>query len=600
MIINIAALIFVLGITFLNSIYGLFSGIINVFCAIIAMVVSYAFFDFGVDAVTNNLSFITPNFAAPLFLILSFSITLLVLRLTADKLVRGNVRLPMWLDWVGGGVCGFIIAQIAVGTLVLGFLMLPFGERVAMFQRLEEKDMNPTLNVRDYQVGTLWTKSDAFVASFFKMLSNGSFSGETSFASVYPEFPRWVQWTGNTVQPESWVAPGRKGNGGDGFENGITVDSWWWADPGVGVEGRYRTKAPTRDIPDPRYERSAYTPPAGNRLLGVRATLNSSSAESAENIPGMHRFRPTMIRIVGQIGDGDSARRVDYPARLLRGVDDKIRDAFRIADLNNNFAVTGTGSTSVDLYFDVDERFKPSFIEYRRFARADVTAAKMKEEAPSGALPKATAGSTPAPTPQPQASGPSRFVGATINGKSGNRTILPFDMDQAALARQNEVQLSNGRFASGRVSGFKSAFEPQGTGARVADFAVPSGYGMFMVTTTPKQAKSLPGKVFNFAAATLNQYKAEDNAGNQYPLVGYAAVAKRGNGEVFEVFYTGTADPSETGWNGLLDFKNVSKNELRAEDTEITLMFLMPIESIAVAVKNNVGAGLTGFRFPIY
>ncbi|MGE3181340.1 MAG: hypothetical protein AB7N71_06900, partial [Phycisphaerae bacterium] len=235
MIINIAALVFVLGVTFLNSIYGLFSGIINLFCAIVAMAISYAFFDFGVETLTKNVSFISPNFGAPLVLAGTFAVSLLVLRLIADKLVRGNVRLPLWMDWVGGGACGFVIAQIAVGTLMLGFLMLPFGERVAMFQRVERDELNPSTKVMNFKYGTLWTKSDQFVSGFFQMLSGGSLKGSTQFATVYPEFPRWVSWTGNTVQPESWAAPSRSGKSGDGFKEGIAVESWWWADANGGV-----------------------------------------------------------------------------------------------------------------------------------------------------------------------------------------------------------------------------------------------------------------------------------------------------------------------------------------------------------------------------
>ncbi len=55
MILNIIALVLILGITFMHSIFGLFSGLINVFCAIAAAVVALGCFEAVNDLVTSEM-----------------------------------------------------------------------------------------------------------------------------------------------------------------------------------------------------------------------------------------------------------------------------------------------------------------------------------------------------------------------------------------------------------------------------------------------------------------------------------------------------------------------------------------------------------------
>ena len=54
MVLNICALLFVLGITFMHSLFGLFSGIINVFCTITALAVAFGCAEPLTRAVTGN------------------------------------------------------------------------------------------------------------------------------------------------------------------------------------------------------------------------------------------------------------------------------------------------------------------------------------------------------------------------------------------------------------------------------------------------------------------------------------------------------------------------------------------------------------------
>ena len=127
MALQMLALGFVIGITAMQAMHGLFSGMIMVMCSIVAAVVALGFFEPLNDFASQYIKH--PNYAAPGVLVASFLLTLIILRLVADSLLRGNIRLPRYLDLGGSIACGFVSAQIVVGILMMGLLMLPLGER---------------------------------------------------------------------------------------------------------------------------------------------------------------------------------------------------------------------------------------------------------------------------------------------------------------------------------------------------------------------------------------------------------------------------------------------------------------------------------------
>lgn len=595
MVLQIVMLCLVLVITFLNSMYGLFSGLINMVCTIVAMVVALGFFEPAVSLATNMVGWPPPSLMAPIVLVMLFVVSLLALRMLADKLIRGNLTVPMYVDWIGGGLCGFVIAQISVGILALGFLMLPFGETVATYSRYARTEEGGAVR---FERSDFWTNPDGFTSGLFDFLSGGSLSGGTRFATIYPDFPKWVSWTSNTVQEESGTLPLR-GKDGDGFEKGLRVVTWW--DGVKEVPGRYRQAIPTREAPEPPYARQTYKPEPGNRLLGVRLELDPSSRDSSES-GGTHRLRPTMLRVVGSRpgGSPDTATYEDYPVRLMRGADPKIQDAFRIADMDNNFAFGEGGAGQLDVYFEVPDDFLASFVEYRRFARAPFASAAKAEAAPSGALGSAApaVAATGGTQPQNTGSGILRFADVSNSSRSGGYRDLPFQLDRAKLQRAPEVQLEDGKIASGRLSGPLQTWGPQPEQPTVRELVIPEGKAICQLTIHARKAGSLAGGVFNFVGATLNQYKALDSSGNEYPLKGYVAVTKRGGQDHFEMFYVGNNEDLASSFRGMLDLQYITKNELRDSDaTEVALIFLVTPGVTIVRLENQTGQGVEGFKY---
>lgn len=578
MILNIAATLFVIGITFINSMFGLFSGLINAFCAIVAMVVALGFWEPLNDWLTGDMQ-LHPGYTEPFALALLFLVTLLVLRLLADNFVRGNVRVPMYVDWGGGAICGFVIAQIAVGIMVLSFLMLPFGGQAGQYRRIvrhEDNELDPDTQRAVFVEQPLWFHSADFTIGLFELLSHGSLKGTTPFATVYPDFPEWVYWTGNTVQYQSLAAPVRDDKG-DGFERGVEVESWWrQRSP---IEGRYRKEAPTRESPKPPYLNMTYEVLPGNELIGLRVTLLPAAADRGEKQQPQHRFRPSQIRLVGDV---NGKAQQSFPT-ILGGADPRIGANYRIADIDANFSIPGREPVPVDLYFEVEEGFTPRFVEYRRHARAPVTGATLADGPPSGRL--AAAGGAGDGRGGARGSGAARFIDAINRRITGDRVETPIKFNRNVIGTK-AVDLQGGKFAAGTITGDVDDLEGKPP-TQVTEFHVPDGTRLFQLETQARQAQSLAGQVLNYVAARTNQYFVVDNLGDEHPLKGFYAIVERDGREYIEVTY----EPENLAFRPMLQWRwdGMSGALQKQDNARLGMIFLVPPGRCMVAVKSQGG-----------
>lgn len=589
--INIIGLVLVTAITFFNSIFGLFSGVLNLFAVAIATVTAVGTFDVLGGWLANQ--GLSASYAGATALVGVFVITLALLRTFSDLMIRGNVKLPSGVDWAGGAVCGFISAQLIVGVMLLGVLMLPLGNDVLGFTRFDRTGGTTDRKLNDYQQGSLWLGQDKFVSGLTAILSNGALSSGTKFDQVYPDLGDWVMWSGNVVQAESAVAPYRDGKG-DGFKSGLEVKQWWLRDNQV--EARYRAEEPTASNRQPRYTvvKFAVDAGAGKTLLGVRLELKGQTADRDKS-NRTHLFRPTMIRLVGDV-DGKPHQ---YFPQLIRGGDSKLIDSatgqplYRIVDPDTNYQITSSDAT-IDALFEVPKDFKPSFVEYRRYARADVPASAKLGGTEEGGAPAAATPEPPAVSDNQQAQGATRFVDV-VSPTSGVVEFLPWGFSREALRRQNDTKVEDGKFAGGRVAGFvDDLVQPN---KDIERYFVPEGYGLLQIRYSPKQAQSLVGQVMNYAAQ-LNQYKAIDDTGQSYMLCGYFAVVERNGRQYLEMYYTG--QPDDPAFRGMLDFKQIEAKSLPNQDgAELGLLFLVPKGRRIVELQNQVGAGISGLDYPI-
>ncbi len=590
----------VLGLTFLHSTFGLYSGLINVLCCVTALCVSLGFSEVLTDVVTSNFGGLSATYAAPGVTFLLFVITLALLRYLADHYLRGNVRLPMYVDWAGGAVCGFVIADICVGVLVVSFLGLPWGDRVATFSRYErdeDETVDPVTNRVEFVRSDLWLTPDGFACGLFNMLSKGSLKGGTTFETVYPDYPEWVFWSGNNIQHESQTAPARHDNH-DGFgTKGLRVERWWeQTRPITAADAQYRPSAPTRRRDNPSYEPMAYTLASNvdNKLLGFRLALRGDAADWQKKTSA-HRFRPSMIRLVGDVpGPAGAVEPQHYIAQLLGGADPAVGTDLRIVEVDNNFSLGG-GDQTIDAYFEVPKDFRPRFVEYRRFARSPVEEAARTDTAPTDRLvaPPTDTGRggrrSRTRASAAGATGASRFIDTVDQQFTGDRDELPFAMSSASLRGQG-VTVLNGLLVSGRIATDRSALT--GGGSEVVKFQIPTGKRLFQLQTKPRKARSLPGEVLNFAGSITNQYFAVDEDGTRYELAGYYAIVPRGGDQYVELFFS--PDPVGEGFRGMLDFRDDGlRRELQDQDeASLGLLFLVPPGKKIVSVQNQGGGGV--------
>ncbi len=610
MVLSILALCLVLAITFYQSMFGLFSAIINTFCSIMAVAVTFGFFAVLNDFVTGQ--GIHPAYSEPCCFVGLFVVSLGVMRYAADTFIRGNVRLPMYADWVGGGLLGFINAQIAVGVLMIGFQMLPFGGSVMMFSRFERDsrgkvDREGFVQFHRNNVG-FFLRPDDFAAGLFKILSAGSLKGgnvadeahpDRTFASVYPDFTEWVSWSGNTVQPESTTSPYRD-ESGDGFESGLVIESWW--EVSGPLRAQYRTTVPTFETHarlgyDPE---KAFPPSAGMNWLGAELGLNNKSADRMEERAADHRFRPSMIRLVGTKANGDPAH---YTPRILGQIEsENLTSPLRAVDLDNSFLKSSNSKLTV--YFEVPNGFKPWFIEYRRHARAELTASK-KAETPAEIAADATEDTAAPARPRPPGGGGPRpdftrghrqgassFMDHAQEEGTGVSDELPFHVAQAAA--RGDFDTSGRSLAYGRISGRVSDLRAAAGTASIDSFEVPDDLKLLQIRFKPYQARSTLGQVFNFAGRTLNSYEAvAENNSQRYRLIGYYGIVKRSGEEFIELYYSGLpGTPEYTAFRGALDWKEIRGPELTSSsaDAVVGLLFQVPSGTRIVSIETQGGA----------
>ena len=132
MVLGIISLILVLGVAYMHWTWGFFSAAISMALAVVAATLALGYYE---PVVTGLLGGRMADVANGLVICVIFLIVYGVGRIAFDALIPGNVRLPLYVDKIGGGLCGFIAGVFAVGTVMIAAQSYPFGISVAFFDR---------------------------------------------------------------------------------------------------------------------------------------------------------------------------------------------------------------------------------------------------------------------------------------------------------------------------------------------------------------------------------------------------------------------------------------------------------------------------------
>lgn len=137
MIFGIILLALVIAVAMFHYVQGMFSAMISASLTIFAALIAISYHEPIAEKVFLSQF---PNAAHAVSLIGLFAISYVFMRLITDKLVSGNVRMPVTIDKIGAGFFGLVAGIFAVGIFAIAAQMLPFGPSIAGYARFSVDD----------------------------------------------------------------------------------------------------------------------------------------------------------------------------------------------------------------------------------------------------------------------------------------------------------------------------------------------------------------------------------------------------------------------------------------------------------------------------
>ncbi len=177
---NIVIVLFVLGMAYFGSVYGLFSAFMHLMVVIAVGAISFAVWE---PLTLGLLMKYVPPMAWALGLILPFGVLLLVFRMVVDKMVPRDAQFMPMVSTLLGAACGAVSGILTAGVVVIALGFMPFGADMGGFQPYSVGAggvVQPT-------GGKLWIPVHRIASNFFTGLSAGAFSTSTPMAEYMPD-----------------------------------------------------------------------------------------------------------------------------------------------------------------------------------------------------------------------------------------------------------------------------------------------------------------------------------------------------------------------------------------------------------------------------
>ena len=207
MILGIIILLIVAATTYWHYAQGFFSATFSAVSAVIAAVLAISYQEWVVRSLLQGKM---ADYANAMAMVALFAFIYIILRTLFDNLVPGNIRLPLYVDRVGGALMGVVASLCAAGVFALAAQAMPFGPAVGGYARYaiddsREVSISPGGGARNIDVSvedqlkedyldpaskkSLIIPADDVVLGLVTRLSDGgSLAGTTSFASVHPDY----------------------------------------------------------------------------------------------------------------------------------------------------------------------------------------------------------------------------------------------------------------------------------------------------------------------------------------------------------------------------------------------------------------------------
>lgn len=551
---------------------GFFGAIIMFFEAVVALMVAFGFYEPINGLWAESLGSMGP----PVALMGLFVATLVILRVITDKIIPTGIRLPVWADRAGGGVCGFFTGMILIGIALVSVQMLPIGPTLFGFERLTADDDGlPVQN-------NMLFNPDGFAIGMANMLSNNRLGGETPLSSNRPDMLLDICAGRAAPQPEARVdVPARC----------LKVESFWKTGQLRDVHQRSTNgKELQRTYSD------CGPQDAMNTFMVCRVRLEGTA--SHEHKKGEVRFRLPQFRIVGP-PPGASESSTTPHVYMACGMTDifthqefsNIRsmqpeqaaeivrfspttDLILSLEQTKPVAETSNDGKDVKAYlinvaFEVPDDFVPWYVEFKRGGRFDMTGKKPIEGDQIAEAKVIRPSAPPAEEGDQESSkaaevgkapgGPFQVAIATDAEATSSLPIVLSTSDQWVAKQLRRKKIRKSSWAVNLPKDPSSVKQSK----RVAGFQVPSDMRMVQVYASKAAPKSALARSISMAANVASSITISGNNGKTYFALGKYAVVPMDNKFVFEVQYDPKPDMPE---RCLKPFTRITAGALRNAD----------------------------------
>ncbi len=529
------------------------------------------------------------SYCLPVTFAALFGVPLIVLRLIFDRLIRRACLLPGLVDRIGAGVCGFVTAMVTAGIVALCVQMLPFQNgSIIGYSRVGVVDSAPGGSAPswpDYNTDEkeIIHRPDRFAAFVAMLVLEGIFGRSESFVQANPDLVQTIGWVGAVHREVSRYAP----PGSISIVRTEPLDLVYKYTPGDTRAGRA-----------PEYERESAK--VGEFRM-IRVKLQNKARDERRS----HIFTLRQFRLVGEAPGGQTGLEQYYPIAIQqedatdpvnRYIRYKVAGGQVIPLIDQRMSPRDGNNDEVEIVFDLPRRFKPSFLEYKREARAKVSfdqsraaSAPPAPPQPSEGTAVATGPSTTPPTTEPAARAPADSGegtsrrrpreprpdrGGTVRGVAATGADSHFG-DQLPMTMRAYQALKNPEIrgeviSRGHLVG-EVAQQANGTDPPVSRFMVPEDQRLLHLRATRLTASSIYGRALNRAVTTVQNYYVEDTNGARYTVVGKYAIATVRGRQYIEVQYFAEHAGS---MGGLGDFRRIREEALTDQD-QFVLLFLV-------------------------
>lgn len=597
----------VLGVAIFQAAQGAFSALLMCVLSILCAAAAFGAHDWLANTLVAP--YFLPDYAHAIALAATFGVPLIGLRVLLDRFLQRACPLPGLVDKIGGGLCGLITGQVAVGVFAICLQLIPFGTSILGYSRFESTMPKPgggasAVAVRgpERNLG-LGLSPDRFTFALLNTLSRGVFAGSVNLSADYPDFVQAIAWN-NTVPAElSRYAPPKS----IAIQGDEPVDKLFSF-----TRGDERGSTP--DI----YAEIPAKP--DKQLRMVRVQLKNEARDANKS----HKFTLRQFRLVGRAQSGGALEQ-HFPIAVYQ--EDPRQPVNRYITTRKDhraehpvvdLPLTPREDNSVvEVVFELPKGFSPDFLEYKRSARAKVTFSQAKPNdgaAPAGQPPAtpdtgstaagAPAGEPPATTGEAPSRGGRRRGSASetvpdsgqggrvrtataISGRSFFGDALPITLK--AYRSLPNTDTGSEALKSGHLVAELAAQE-QGKDQPVARFTVPRDKRLLHLSVKALHARSGLGKALSQAVNVAQNFVVTDANGRQYVLSGKYAIATVGGNDVMEIQYYPETEEGATGRAG--GFQRIKEADLGDGD-QLVLLFLVDPGAQVVSFSTGGAASRT-------